>query len=50
MSVLRPSFKNTGPFDNRTQIYHLDTGLVGYSDSYCIQKATAVISDYLITL
>ena len=27
---------NTGPFDNRTQIYLLNTRLVWYSDAYCI--------------
>ena len=27
---------NTEPFDNRTQIYHLNTKLVRYSDGYCI--------------
>ena len=26
----------TGPFDNGTQIYHLNTRLVRYSDGYCI--------------
>ena len=26
---------STGPFDNRTQIYHLNTRLVRYSDGYC---------------
>ena len=26
---------NTGPFDNQTQIYHLNTRLVQYSDGYC---------------
>ena len=26
---------NTGPFDNQTQIYHLNTRLVRYSDGYC---------------
>ena len=28
---------NTGPFDNRTQIYHLNTRLVWHSDGYCTQ-------------
>ena len=32
--VFRPSF-NTGPFNNQTQIYHLNTRLVRYSDGYC---------------
>ena len=27
---------NSGPFDNQTQIYHLNTRLVRYSDGYCI--------------
>ena len=27
--------QNTEPFDNRTQIYHLNTKLVWYSDAYC---------------
>ena len=27
---------NIGPFDNRTQIYHLNTRLVQYSNGYCI--------------
>ena len=27
---------NIGPFDNRTQIYYLNTRLVQYSDSLCI--------------
>ena len=27
---------NTKPFDNQTQIYHLNTKLVQYSDGYCI--------------
>ena len=26
---------NTRPFDNQTQIYHLNTWLVRYSDGYC---------------
>ena len=31
---------DTGPFDNWTQIYHLNIGLVRYSDGYCIVKST----------
>ena len=31
---LQFSFQNTGPFDNHTQIYHLNTRLVWYSDGY----------------
>ena len=29
---------NTGPFDDRTQISHLNTGLVRYSDGHCTTK------------
>ena len=29
---------NTGPFDNWTLIYHLNTRLVSYSDGYCNSK------------
>ena len=39
----RPVFEfeghlKTGPFDNRTCMGHLNTGLVRYSDGYCILK------------
>ena len=30
----------TGPFDNRTHIHHLKTGLVRYSDGYCSYSQT----------
>ena len=34
-ALFSPFFKP--PFDNWTQIYHLNTRLVRYSDGYCIQ-------------
>ena len=48
----------TGPFDNRTQIYHSNTRLVWYSDGYCklknpkecCYKDSTVGPDYLARL
>ena len=35
LSLFSDHHSNTGPFDNQTQIYHLNTRLVWYSDGYC---------------
>ena len=37
---------NTRPIDNRTQIYHLNTILVRYSDGYCIWFLKFLESDF----
>ena len=34
--TLKNVHTKTGPLDNWTQIYHLNTRLVRYSDGYCI--------------
>ena len=34
---------NTGPFDNRTQIYHLNSKLVRHSDCHCNLKSFFVL-------
>ena len=36
MVITEPSHLNTWPFANRTTFDHLNTGLVRYSDGYCI--------------
>ena len=36
-TICIPDHLHTRPFDNPTQIYHLYTRLVRYSDGYCIQ-------------
>ena len=38
---------NTGPFDNRTQIYCLNTRLVRYSDSHCTYY-TVILNFFLV--
>ena len=37
---------NTWPFDNRTQMYHLNTRLVQYSDGYCIYFMVILMQIY----
>ena len=52
----RPVFEGhpkTGPFDNRTCLDHSNTGLVRYSDGYCIKflssmKHTRLIDQVLV--
>ena len=34
--LFQSGFQTSTIFDNQTQIYHLNTILVWYSDSYCI--------------
>ena len=39
---------NTGPFDNPTQIYHLNTTLVGHPDGYCSANMLFECPGYVI--
>ena len=38
ISDILDHYLNTGPFDNQTQIYHLNTRLVQYSDPHVLTK------------
>ena len=45
ISDILDHYLNTGPFDNQTQIYHLNTRLVRYSDDFCTTPLFSTIQN-----
>ena len=50
MVITQPSHSNTRPFANRTTFNHFNTGLVRYSDGYCIQIITVIFQDQVLII